>query len=134
MTPASRAADDSTRVRRAQDPADSPPSVRVAQAEPGEPCASDAPDTGAQGGKTSRPAPAPGHPGGAQAPGGGEGASPASPPGLQGAEWRKTVKAATSALHAEQRRRSHRYVPVAKRTAYRPGMAVKQPEKPDGAA
>ena len=35
------------------DPADGTPSVRVAQAEPGEPCVSVAPDTGAQGGKTS---------------------------------------------------------------------------------
>ncbi len=136
------------------DPADGTPSVRVAQAEPGEPSL-DAPDTG-EGGKTSPPAaPAPGSKAGtsssslplspgeadvaaarAKTPAGGVGASPASSAGLQGAEWRKKVKAATSALHAAQRRGAHRYTKVADRTAgsqYKPGMAVrKPPEKPGG--
>ncbi len=124
MTPASRAADESTRVRRAQDPADSPPSVRVAQAEPGEPCASDAPDTDAQGGKTPHPVPAPGHPGGAQTPAGGVGASPASPAALQGAEWRKAVRDA----QAKNRRKTTRT------TSKRPAQTIDLPPASPGTA
>ena len=62
------------------------------------------------------------------------------PAGLQGAEWRKQVKAATSALHATQRRKATRYVRKADRGAgaqYRPGMGRRMPPSPpesDGVA
>jgi len=58
------------------------------------------------------------------------------PAGLQGAEWRKQVKAATSALHAAQRRRAGRYTRIADRSAgsrYVPGGNRRAaPGKPDG--
>src|SRR5208282_3809078 len=54
----------------------------------------------------------------------------------QRAAKRKDWKAAQSSQGRERRRRAHKYVPVAKRTAYRPGMGVRKPQKPpgDGAA
>ena len=66
--------------------------------------------------------------------------TPASGPpvvtGLSGAEWRKQAKAATSALHATQRRRATRYVRKADRGAgaqFRPGMGRRMPPgAPDG--
>lgn len=77
----------------------------------------------------------------AQSPAGGELDADGSPSaGSSGAEWRKKVKAATSALHAEQRRGAHRYTKVADRTAgsqFKPGMARREPpasDEPDGAA
>ena len=84
-------------------------------------------------------------PGGAQAPvtAGPDGTPASGPPvvtGLSGAEWRKQAKAATSALHATQRRRATRYVRKADRGAgaqYRPGMGRRMPPGPpesDGAA
>lgn len=45
---------------------------------------------------------------------------------LRGKAWRDAAKAATSAMHAAQRRQATRYVKVADRTPgsqYRPGMA-----------
>ena len=116
--------------------AGSPPvSRRVAQATPGGP--SLVAPVAREGGQTPHPVPAPGHPGGAQTPAGSaHAAADALPAGSSGAEWRKKVKAATSALHAAQRRGAHRYTKVADRTAgaqFRPGMSVrKPPEKPQG--
>ena len=79
--------------------------------------------------QTSRPAVPNPAPGGTPSPAG-EGrrrAAGASPAGLQGAEWQKAAKAELSRQGCERRRRAHRYVPVAKRTAYRPGMVRKMP-------
>ena len=144
-------------MTRTPDPATGPPSGRVAQApEPGEPATHLPPRVA--GGKTSprdvadgaaagKPHPDPGAALGHEAaPGRGRAQAPAgegrtgsvTPAGTSGAEWRKKVKAATSALHAAQRRQSHRYTRVADRAAgdqYKPGMAVrKPPEPPRGAA
>ena len=139
--PAKRAA-----VDRAPDPArescpPAPPPVAGGQDTPSSPQPSErqaagmpTPDPGAAGHAMSPAAPVRGR---AQNPAGGELDADGSPSaGSTGAEWRKKVKAATSALHAAQRRGAHRYTKVADRTAgsqFRPGMAVrKPPEKPQG--
>jgi hypothetical protein len=146
-------------TRTPKDPrTDSPRAVRAAQATPGGPAAVTVPRGAAAGGTNPQPslsrpavvtgtAPASGTEGPAITPpvpgrgpktpaGASENDSP--PAGSSGAEWRKKVKAATSALHAAQRRGAHKYTRVADRTAgsqYRPGMAVrKPPEPPEDAA
>ncbi len=90
------------------------------------------PDPATGAGATSR-APAPVRGRAPQAPAG-EGrtgsATPAGTTPLSGEEWRKAAKAELSSQGRERRRRSHRYVPVAKRTAYRPGMGVRKPPEP----
>ena len=65
--------------------------------------------------------------------------TPASGPpavtGLSGAEWRKQAKAATSALHAAQRRRAGRYTRIADRSAgsrYVPGGNRRLPPEASG--
>ncbi len=59
-------------------------------------------------------------------------AVPAGATPLSGEEWRQAAKAELSSQGRERRRRAHRYVPVAKRTAYRPGMGVRNPRRPEG--
>jgi len=145
-------------VTRTPDPAAGPPSGRVAQAPvPGEPATSPprvaggktSPRDVADGAAAGKPHPDPGAALGHEAaPGRGRAQAPAgegrtgsvTPAGTSGAEWRKKVKAATSAKNAAQRRGRGRYTRVADRTAgdqYRPGMAVRKPPaggEPDGAA
>ena len=98
------------------------------------------PETGAADPATQTAAPVRGR---AQAPAGSVTdttvALPAGSTGLSGAEWRKQAKAATSALHAAQRRRAGRYTRIADRSAgsrYVPGGNRRlPPEAPgDGAA
>lgn len=54
-------------------------------------------------------------------------------PGLSGAEWRKAVKAATSALHAEQRNRRGQYPKKGTQPIRpRPGMTRRMPPQQPG--
>ena len=116
-------------------PAREPGSVSPPVAEPGTPSSRTAnPDERRTG--TATPG---GRPGVAsQSPAGGAvdaDAALSAGQALRGAEWRKAAKAEQSRQGREGRRRAHRYVPVAKRTGYRPGMARREPpEPPRGAA
>ena len=94
------------------------------------------PETGAADPATQTAAPVRGR---AQAPAGSVTdttvALPAGSTGLSGAEWRKQAKAATSALHAAQRRRAGRYTRIADRSAgsrYVPGGNRRLPPEASG--
>ena len=97
------------------------------------------PETGAADPATQTAAPVRGRAPRAPVTAGPDGTPASGPPvvtGLSGAEWRKQAKAATSALHATQRRRATRYVRKADRGAgaqFRPGMGRRMPPgAPDG--